>query len=1115
MQESEKQALPNRAVAGPKVDRARGSSGIDEPSATGTAEGPAGLSALVSQLPGIVYRCEAKLPWRMCYISDAVEAITGYPPEDFLAQRLFWADLVHPDDLSGIADKLGADTAAGERFSLDYRIRHRDGGTRWVAEQGVVVERGPEGMVLEGFIQDRTEARLIESALRTGKARLSTVFDQALVGILHRDRSGRTIQVNRGLCSILGRSAQELVRLPISQLWHPDDAEKAARMHDQHAKYGTPYSTERRYLRPDGSVVWCDIQVSFVRGDDGEIDSSIVVVVDTTRRRQVDEQRIRALDMLRMALQGAEAGTFELSLEDYSVRLSPEAVRIYGLPDSHDGKLTHRDWLELVNPEDAARPPLLFADAGSAPAPRAFEFRLREQNGTVRWLRTLSHPVPADSGESPRVVGLVFDDTERKEAEQKLQASEAHLRLVQEAAHIGSYHVGPDLVTIGSRQYYRNLGLSEETRELPEEAYLALIHPEDRQRVAAESRAATSSCDESLEMEFRVIRASDGEVRWMLNRTRYLRDGSGRMVGALGAHMDITERRQAEEAARAGEALNLSIIEASADGITLLDANGRTTFMNRHGLAAAGVEDFASLEGRPWADCWPVQVQASLKAAVAQAQEGGVGRFTGCNRATDGSEKWWDVAVTPVRGDSGAPTALLAISRDVTEQRRSAERARWAAGHDAMTGLPNRRFFQEQLQEALRQARADGERVGLLILDIDHFKEVNDERGHDAGDALLRVFAERLRKAVNPADTVARLGGDEFAVILRQIDGADAPAAVLTPILQALQEPFNYLGHSLDCRASVGAALFPDQGGSPDELMKNADLALYSAKLSRRGGITMFAPAMRSELQDRLSMLNLARDALREDLILPFYQPQVDLRTGAVSGFEALLRWRHPARGIQMPATIAEAFGDVALARQVGERMQEQVFADMRRWLDGGKPFGRVSINTSAAEFRNDDFAESLLARLTKARIPHEHVEVEITEKTIFQGKNSEYVARALRVLRASRVRVALDDFGTGFSSLSHLKEFAVDALKIDQSFIRGLGATPDSDDTAIVLAVLNLGRSLNIEVVAEGVETVRQADFLRANGCNTGQGFLFGKAMPAEEVSALLETPAARAASL
>jgi diguanylate cyclase (GGDEF)-like protein len=467
-----------------------------------------------------------------------------------------------------------------------------------------------------------------------------------------------------------------------------------------------------------------------------------------------------------------------------------------------------------------------------------------------------------------------------------------------------------------------------------------------------------------------------------------------------------------------------------------------------------------------------------------------------------------------VCGGGTAPDALLAISRDVTEQRRSVERVRWAAGHDAMTGLPNRRFFQEQLQESLENAAATGRRVGLLVLDIDNLKEVNDDRGHDAGDALLRVFSERLRLAVRSTDTVARLGGDEFAVILHHLTDKDDVAAIIGPILDRLQIPFNHLGKSLDCRASVGAAIYPDQGESPDELIKNADLALYAAKLSHRGSMTMFEPDMRAEMQNRISMLNLARDAVRNRLILPYYQPKVNLRTGKLTGFEALLRWRHPSLGLQAPATIAEAFGDVDLASQIAERMQCRVFADMRRWLDQGLEFHHVAINTSAAEFRKDDFAEQLLGRLERAGVPSALVEVEITEKTAFLGKNSEYVVRALEVLRQHRVRVALDDFGTGFSSLSHLRNLPVDILKIDQSFVQDIAGTPDSDDAAIVVAVLNLGRSLNIEVVAEGIELESQAAFLRANGCDTGQGFLFGEAVPAAQVPALMDARRALARS-
>ena len=1064
------------------------------------------LAALVGHLPGAVYRCEPDLPRRVIYLSDQIEALTGYSAEDFRTDRVRWTDLIHVDDRPRVEAKLAADLAACGWFRIEYRIRHRDGAIRWVLDQGKLIRERAKAPVLEGFIQDDSARKQVESALRAGQAQLSTVFKQALVGILHRDREGSVVAVNEALCRMLGRTAEELEGLPLAAMLHPDDAAEHVRNFQTHVETGTPYVAERRYVRPDNSVIWCEIQVSFVRGDDGEVESAITLLLDITRRREVDDQRDHAIKMLHMAVQGADAGLYELDLEDFSLWLSPEALRIYGLPESHGPHMSHAEWRTLLHPDDVDIPPPIDSGEKAAAKPVALEFRVRDNDGRIRWLRSLSHAIPSTKGEMKRLAGLVFDDTERKLAEQKLRASEAHMQLVQRAAHIGTYQTDADMVSTCSKQFYRNLGLDEDTPSLSEADYAARIHPEDRKRTSREGRAAMASNAESFENEFRIVRANDGEIRWMFNRTSYLRDAEGRMIGAVGAHMDITDRKRAEEAARAGEALNLSIIEASADCIALLDVGGCVTFMNGHALAAAGVEHLGGLAGRPWASCWPASVRPALAEAIEAARAGGIGRFTGSSKAKDGTETWWDVAITPVCADAGRPGALLAISRDVTEQRRTVERVRWAAGHDAMTGLPNRRVFHEELQETLAGAKASGARVGLLVLDIDHFKEVNDDRGHDAGDALLRVFSERLRLAVRSTDTVARLGGDEFAVILRHLGSQGDMAAIVPPILERLQTPFSHLGRSLDCRASVGAALYPDQGETPDELMKNADLALYAAKLSHRGGMTMFSADMRAEMQNRISMLNLARDAIRHDLIEPYYQPKVNFRTGKLAGFEALLRWRHRSLGMQAPSTIAEAFGDVKLATQIAERMQEKVFADMRAWLDRGLEFHHVAINTSGAEFRKDDFAEQLLARLNHAGVAPELVEVEITEKTAFLGKNSEYVVRALEVLRQHRVRVALDDFGTGFSSLSHLKDLPVDVLKIDQSFVRDIAGTPDADDAAIVLAVLNLGRSLKIEVVAEGVEHRSQAAFLRANGCDTGQGFLFGKAVPAAAIPGLIE---------
>jgi diguanylate cyclase (GGDEF)-like protein len=404
-----------------------------------------------------------------------------------------------------------------------------------------------------------------------------------------------------------------------------------------------------------------------------------------------------------------------------------------------------------------------------------------------------------------------------------------------------------------------------------------------------------------------------------------------------------------------------------------------------------------------------------------------------------------------------------------------------------------------------------GTKFALLLVDIDEFKRVNDTVGHDGGDALLCAFAARLKGAIRADDAVFRLGGDEFALLLT---GAASPRDVhlfADTLYDRLREPCIHGGRMLDLNASMGAALFPLHGRTRTELMKNADIALYAAKAAGRRKLKVFAPAMRDEVQKRGSMLTLARTALEEGRVVPYYQPQVRLETGALVGLEALLRWRHPHRGLQLPETIAAAFEESNLAADISNAIIDRVIADIARWQERGIAFGQVAINAAAAEFRREDFADSLLERMHRAGVPAERIQVEVTE-TVFLGRGAEYVERALRRLSGAGMKIALDDFGTGFASLSHLQQFPVDTIKIDRRFVKGLGGP--GGNHAIIDAVLSLGRSLGMDVVAEGIETVPQEQALLRLGCEYGQGFLYSRAVPARLVPSLLGKTACPAAA-
>lgn len=431
------------------------------------------------------------------------------------------------------------------------------------------------------------------------------------------------------------------------------------------------------------------------------------------------------------------------------------------------------------------------------------------------------------------------------------------------------------------------------------------------------------------------------------------------------------------------------------------------------------------------------------------------------------------------------------------------------AFHDSLTGLPNRALFQKRLQELTTGGEAAPCGFALLILDVDEFKLTNDTLGHDAGDAILLAFANRLEDAVRPGDMVARLGGDEFALLLVAPDGADELKEFAARLLNVLGEPCDHLGKKIQCRASIGAAIFSGDD-STECVLKHADLALYEAKASGRGVFRLYDPTMWAGVLVRREMLTLASEVLEGDYIRPFYQPKVHLQTGEVVGFEALLRCCVPGESVRGPECIAAAFDDSALASQLSDRMIEGVINDISAWQQAGLPFQHVAINASAAELRTGDFADRLLGRLDQAQIASRCIQIEVTESVLL-GRGIEHVERTFNQLAERGIILALDDFGTGFASLTHLKQFPVQIIKIDRSFVRDLQI--DEEDGAIVDALIGLGRALGIEVIAEGIETEEQRTFLRALGCTIGQGYHFGAALPADRVSEILRSQACVAA--
>jgi diguanylate cyclase (GGDEF)-like protein len=486
--------------------------------------------------------------------------------------------------------------------------------------------------------------------------------------------------------------------------------------------------------------------------------------------------------------------------------------------------------------------------------------------------------------------------------------------------------------------------------------------------------------------------------------------------------------------------------------------------------------------------------EIELRCLSSAPTENDAGR-TWKHRKADGSEI--DVAIffSPLTYE-GRPAALIAAV-DITARKRAEAHIAHMAHHDALTALPNRVLLRLRMEELLAELSRTGAGFAVLCVDLDNFKWVNDTLGHSLGDVLLQGVAARLRAELREQDTIARLGGDEFAILQTHVSRPEEVSDLLVRLLAAFQQPLDLDGHTVTVGASIGVALAPDDGDDPDRLLKNADMALYRAKADSKGAFRFFESEMDARVQSRRRLEIDLRAALAAEAFEVHYQPLVNLDTGEVRTLEALIRWPHPERGMISPAEFIPVAEETGLISQIGLFVLRRACADAAQWPDDVK----VAVNLSPIQFKNGTLLQSVRDALGDAGLSPARLELEITETLLLD--KSELVSATLHALRALGVRISMDDFGTGYSSLSYLRSFPFDKIKIDRSFVHDIGKNVDSQ--AIVRAIVSLGDSLGIKITAEGVETESDLAYLKAEGCTEGQGFLFSKALPQDQILRLL----------
>jgi len=473
------------------------------------------------------------------------------------------------------------------------------------------------------------------------------------------------------------------------------------------------------------------------------------------------------------------------------------------------------------------------------------------------------------------------------------------------------------------------------------------------------------------------------------------------------------------------------------------------------------------------------------------------------NYRKDGELFWNELSIAPVRDESGhVTTHFVSIINDVTERITYEQQLEYHATHDTLTGLVNRNLLNDRIDQAILQAKHSERLVGVMLLDLDRFKLINDGFGHIPADNLLKAVATRLAHCVRDTDTVARLGGDEFVVVLGGIDDADSVASVAAKIMRNLTLPLSIEGKEVFVTASVGIAMYPRDGDHGENLLRNADVAMYRVKEHGRNNFRFYAPEMSHMALDRLDMEGNLRRALERDEITVFFQPIVSLASGRIVGAEALVRWNHPRIGMIHPPEFIPLAEETGLIIPLGERVLRLACQQIAAWQTASLPPLKVSLNISARQFRQENLPELLQRVLAETGIAAEALEFELTESMVMH--DVENAIAMLRELKQIGVTLALDDFGTGYSSLAYLKRFPIDVLKIDRSFVRDIDR--EADDAAIAHAVIAMAHSLGLQVTAEGVENEAQLALLRQYGCNDFQGYLFSRPVPAEEFSLLLQ---------
>jgi len=1032
---------------------------------------------------------------RFTYMSPRVEELTGFSQELWEGFN-FWVERLHPEDREWASEFCMVETEKGRDHIFEYRMLTRKGEIIWIRDVVTVVMQQGKPVTLRGYFIDNTERKLAELSLKKNERWLAQIMDTLPNGVQECDVDGKITYSNIEHHQILGVANGSL---PGHHIWDfvPGDQKKIElRDYLRHlvSVQPEPEIYEVRNVTIDGCLIDVEVVWDYRRNDQGEVTGFISIISDVTERKLIQNELKEKEKSLANAQKIAHVGNWELKLDENKLSWSDEVFRIFEI-DPHKFAASYEAFVNAIHPEDRELVNNAYADSVLNEAPYDIEHRLLMPDGRVKYVVERGETIFDKHAKPLCSIGIVMDITERELVRQQFEQSESKFRAITEQATDGITVADPEgRYLFVNKAFCDMIGYSEQ--ELLTMTVFDVKAPEQDKT----SFERTKGRDQGLSVQVELQR-KDGSI--------FISEVIGKMIEfdgqtrVLGTVRDISERTLSENALRTSEQRFQDFAETAADLFWEMDKNLRFTYVSGKVNKLMGQNDDAVIgknrqelyAGQPISET--VEFEHHLKLIEAHKP---FDNFITSWIEADGEMRFIQVSGKPRFDSEGDFLGYRGVSQDITDSKMAEEKILHQAHFDTLTGLPNRFLSLDRLTQLVYDAERNEDKVAVLFLDLDDFKKVNDTLGHETGDKLLIEASERLKHAVRNRDTVGRLGGDEFIVLLGGVNDASDAIPMTENIINCLRDSFHIEGRELILSGSVGIALYPQDGLTPSDLLRNADSAMYHAKELGRNTYSFFTEAMNQQVSRRLEIEEQIHGALGRKEFSVFYQPKIDVNTSEIIGAEALLRWNNPALGFVSPAEFIPIAEQTGLIVSIGNFVLSEALSKTALWQKT-IPDLKMAVNLSPSQFRDPKLVQSVKHSIKQSGVGSEHLELEITEGVLMSGHA--YIDAALSGLKDLGVSIAMDDFGTGYSSLGYLRNYPFDVLKIDQTFVRDI--TVDQADRELINAAVAMAHGLNLLVVAEGVETVEQLDYLKSIGCDCAQGYLFGKPVPADDFTQLL----------